>query len=316
MEEHTPRHLRYRPAGPTGTGLKSRAFQRRNALVIAICTAALAGSLAAGVHSAAQGRPTPAVRPGGEQGSAASAGSSASGGAGAVGADLDAQIHGIIDANPKYQIGVALLDLSDSSGADPDVHRYGVEDPFGAASTAKVLAAEAYYHLIETGAASLDDQLGAYPASFQLQAMIQQSDNDSWSLIMNAIGHDELADYAARLGVQYKPESNTLAPADMARILAGLYTGKLLNDADTAQLLSTMQDTNDETLIPAAVPDGINVYHKYGELGGELHDAGILAKDGRACALVVYTKAEDLSSVPERTDIIHQITGVVTDALF
>ena len=56
--------------------------------------------------------------------------------------------------------------------------------------------------------------------------------------------------------------------------------------------------------------------HKYGELGGELHDAGILDKDGRAYALVIYTKGDDLGSVPERTDIIHQVTGAVAGALF
>jgi beta-lactamase class A len=146
--------------------------------------------------------------------------------------------------------------------------------------------------------------------------MILQSDNDSWTLIMNAVGHQELTDYANSLGVQYNPEINTLAPADMARILAGLYSGSLLNAADTAHLLSTMQDTNDETLIPAAVPAGVTVYHKYGELVGELHDAAILDKDGHAYVLVVYTKGDDLGSVLERTDIIHQVTGAVADALF
>jgi beta-lactamase class A len=290
---------------------------------MATCAALLAVALPVGVHSAAQARSTSAVRSGSTTkkpapaGAAAPpAGTPAPGAAGAIDAELDAKINGIIDANDEYQIGVALLDLSDSANAGQEVHQYGVEDPFEAASTAKVLAAEAYYHLVETGAASLTEPLGAYPAAFQLQAMIQQSDNDSWSLIMDAVGHKELTDYAASLGVQYNPESNTLTPADMARILAGLYSGRLLDAANTKQLLATMQDTNDETLIPAAVPAGVTVFHKYGLLGGELHDAGILAKDGHAYALVVYTKGEDLSSVPERTDIIHQVTGAVADALF
>jgi beta-lactamase class A len=146
--------------------------------------------------------------------------------------------------------------------------------------------------------------------------MINQSDNDSWALIMDAVGHAELTEYAASLGVDYIPENNTLTPAEMARILAGLYTGALLEPADTARLLADMQDTNYETLIPAAVPAGVTVFHKYGLLGGELHDAGILARDGHAYAFVVYTKGEDLGSVPERTDVIHQITAVVADALF
>jgi beta-lactamase class A len=294
---------------------------------MAACAALLAVALPVGVHSAAQARSTSTVRsgsttkkpaPGRTAAPATPPGAPAAGAAGAAGVIdpvLDAKINGIIDAYPEYQIGVALMDLSAGTNGQ-QVHQYGVENPFEAASTAKVLAAEAYYHLVETGAASLDELLGAYPASFQLQAMIQQSDNDSWSLIMNAVGHQELTDYANSLGAQYNPESNTLAPADMARILAGLYSGTLLNAADTAQLLSTMQDTNDETLIPAAVPAGVTVYHKYGELGGELHDAAILDEDGHAYVLVVYTKGDDLGSVPERTDIVHQVTGAVADALF
>lgn len=197
-----------------------------------------------------------------------------------------------------------------------DIHEYGVTEAFTAASTAKVLAAEAYFRLVETGEASLDDPLGAYTAELQLQAMIQQSDNDSWSLIMDAVGHEQLTEYAAATGVDYAPTSNTLTPAEMARILAGLYTGTLLEPGHTAQLLGYMQGTNYETLTPAAVPAGISVFHKYGLLGGELHDAGILARDGRAYAMVIYTKGEDLSSVPERTDVIHQVTAAVADHLF
>ena len=298
---------------------------------MALCAAALAVAVGAGVHSAAQARPTAAVQSGSVADSQASASTSnaqapaaaaalqaatpATEAAGAIDAELDARINAIIDASSEYQLGVALVDLSD--GADSTaVHEYGVQAAFVAASTAKVLAAEAYYHLVETGNASLDDPLGAYSAEFQLQAMIQQSDNDSWSLIMDAVGHAELADYAASIGVDYAPTSNTLTPAEMARILAGLYSGTLLEPGHTAELLSYMQDTNYETLIPATVPAGITVFHKYGLLGGQLHDAGILAQDGKAYALVIYTKGAGLGSIPERTEVIHQLTAAVVEALF
>ena len=92
--------------------------------------------------------------------------------------------------------------------------------------------------------------------------------------------------------------------------------GSLLDSQDTAQLLSYMQDTNYETLIPAAVPEGITVFHKYGLLDDELHDVGILTQGDAAYALVIYTKGEDLSDVPERTEVIHQLTQTVTGALF
>ncbi|MDN4643146.1 serine hydrolase [Arthrobacter sp. PsM3] len=342
MEERTPRQPRYRHPGSAGFRPRFRAFRRTRAALVALCAAALAVALSAGFYSAAQTRSTAALQAASQANSqasvtgvngqtpAATAPATGSGNVaasaaalpaateapGAIDADLDAEIDSIIAANPEYQISVALLALPDGADGTGDVHEYGVPAAFVAASTAKVLAAEAYYHLVETGAAFLDDPLGAYTAEFQLQAMIQQSDNDSWSLIMDVVGHEELSEYAASMGVDYSPERNTLTPADMAHILAGLYSGTLLDPADTSQLLSYMQGTNYESLIPAAVPAGITVFHKYGLLGGELHDAGILAKDGSAYALVVYTKGADLSTVPERTEIIHQVTAAVADALF
>lgn len=224
---------------------------------------------------------------------------------------LDSEINAIIDANSQYQIGVTLIDLSDGSS-----HQYGVQAPFEAASTAKVLAAAAYYHLVETGAVSLDDPLGDYTAGFQIKEMIQDSDNDSWSLIMDAVGFSELQSYAASIGVSYDPMNNTLTPSEMASIMAGLYGGKLLNQQDTAQLLSYMQNTNYESLIPAAVPAGITVFHKYGLLVDELHDASILTNGTNSYAFVVYTKGQDESDIPARTDIFHQLTQAVVNALF
>ena len=328
MDEHTPRPSG--PPGSTGSRQRPRAFRRTRAVIVAVCAASLAVAVGLGAHSAAQARSTAAVQSGSQTAGQTSASVPPSASqpaapaaalpatpppAGAIDAELDAGINAVIDAHPGYQLGVALLDLSDRA-ASQEVHEYGVEEAFVAASTAKVLAAAAYFHLVETGEASLDDPLGAYTAEFQLQAMIQQSDNDSWSLIMDAVGHEELTDYAASIGVDYAPTSNTLTPAEMARILGGLYSGTLLEPGNTALLLAYMQDTNYESLIPAAVPAGITVFHKYGLLGGELHDAGILAKDGQAYALVIYTKGDDLSSVPERTEIIHQVTAAVADALF
>jgi beta-lactamase class A len=295
-------------------------------MILAACAAVLAVMLAASIFSSAEARPTaanftttsaattaeasasPSASPDGPAPASAPA-------ARTVDAALGVRIQAILDANSQYQIGVAVVDLSQGAGA-ADVNEYGVREKFVAASTAKVLAAAAYYHLVETGAASLDDPLGNFTAGFQLREMIQQSDNDSWSLIMDAVGHEELTAYAATLGVSYDPKTNTLTPAEMATIVSRLYSGTLLNAGNTAQLLSYMQDTNYETLIPAAVPAGITVFHKYGLLGGELHDAAILTQGNAAYALVIYTKGQDLSDVPERTEVIHQLTQAVAGVLF
>lgn len=296
--------------------------RRRTARFRRFLAGLLAAFLAAGAYGLIQASPSrtaprqasaPAASPATPQ-SVAPAG--ASNGAAAIqtvspqsGSTPDAAINNIIEANSQYQVGVALVDLG--TGV---LHQYGVEAPFEAASTAKILTAAAFYHSVETGNASLDDPLGEFTAGFQLKEMVQDSDNDSWSLLMDAVGQSSLVDYAASIGVSYDPEVNTLTTADMAHILAQLYKGSLLDPDDTKELLSYMQDTNYEYLIPAAVPDGVTVFHKYGLLDDELHDAAILSMSTGSYVLVVYTKGDDLSDVPQRTVVIQDITRAVTAA--
>jgi len=228
-----------------------------------------------------------------------------------IGPELDAQLNGIIRRYPGYQLGVALIDVADGA-----VHEYGVRGKFTAASTAKVLAAAAYYRLAETGELSLTAPMGASTAGVQIRQMIQQSNNDSWALILEALGSRRLTDYAASIGVAYDRGYNTLTPAETARTLSLLYTGQLLSAPNTAQLLSYMQNTNLETLIPAALPPEVAVFHKYGLLYGNLHDASILVRGGKAYAFVVYTLGRSPAEMTSRTRIIHLLTRAVAAALF
>ncbi len=224
---------------------------------------------------------------------------------------LGGEINSVILDHSYFEVGAALIDLSDGA-----VHEFGVTEPFEAASTAKVLAAAAYYHLVEIGEASLDDPLGESTSGWQIREMIQNSDNDSWAMIMDAVGYEKLRDYAASIGVSYEPESNCLTPAEMATILADLYSGKLINQEDTAQLLTYMTNTNYEDLIPAAIPEGITVFHKYGLLDQELHDAAILTQGDRAFAFVVYTSGSGWDDAADRPEVIHQLTRAVVAGLF
>ena len=283
---HDPHHLRSRGA--------SAAVRRRSVLMAA--AAFLAVTLIACVYTLAHALPTPG-------------GASRTSSASAAGQALrpltrtsTAPSEAIIAAHSQYQVGVALMDT-----VGGQLHQYGVGEPFQAASTAKVLTAAAYYSLVEDGSASLEDELGDFTSGFQIEAMIQDSNNDSWSLLMDAVGLARLSEYAASLDITYDPEVNTLSTADMAHLLAELSEGRLLNQEHTAQLLSYMQDTNFEDLIPAAVPAGVTVFHKYGLLDDELHDAAILSTSAGSYVLVVYTKGAGLDDVPatDRSDPRH-----------
>lgn len=224
---------------------------------------------------------------------------------------LQDSVDNILSEADEYRIGLALADVT--GGAE---RTFGDPDAFTAASTAKILTAAAYYHLVEKGEATLDEPMGDYDAAFQLRAMVNDSNNDSWLLLMDAIGHPQLTAYADSIGVAYDPEKNLLTAADMALILKKLYAGELLNADNTAQLLSYMQDTNDEDLIPAGSRAGIDVHHKYGELSGDLHDAALLSYRGSTFALVIYTENPDGAADDGQAEVIRDLTRAVEDALF
>lgn len=220
-------------------------------------------------------------------------------------------IEGILSRASGYRVGVAVADTA--GGA---VRTFGDGAAFTAASTAKLITAAAYFQRVEAGEARLDEMLGNYTAAFQLKAMIGNSNNDSWLLLMNRLGHRRLFQYAASIGVAYDPQDNLLTPGEMALVLSKLYAGQLLNPSNTAQLLGYMTDTNNEELIPAASGPGITVYHKYGQLGGALHDAALLERSGTTYALVIFTEGADSFDEAERSQTIRDLTRAVVDALF
>ncbi len=212
---------------------------------------------------------------------------------------------------PEHRIGVAIADLADGT-----LRSYGDTTEYAAASTAKILTAAAYYHLVETGERELDTPLGSFNAAFQLKAMVNTSSDDSWLLLMRDIGYPELIEYADTLGITYDPEENDLTPQDMALLLQKLASGTLLDADHTAELLGYMQETNDEDLIPAALDPRITVHHKYGVVEGYVHDAALLEADGRSYAVVIYTWGPDDADSADRIDLVHQLTREITGALF
>ncbi|ALV41243.1 hypothetical protein AU252_08845 [Pseudarthrobacter sulfonivorans] len=230
----------------------------------------------------------------------------------AVGADAeDGSVARIISRVSGFRVGVAVADT-----AGGPVRTFGDTAAYTAASTAKLITAAAYLRLVAAGEARLDETLGNYTAAFQLKSMINNSNNDSWLLLMGRIGYQRLIRYAASIGIAYDPEDNRLTPGEVAQILTKLYAGQLLNPNDTAQLLGYMQETNNEELIPAASGPGITVYHKYGQLGGNLHDAALLEHGGTTYALVIFTEGADSTDEAERTEMIHDLTRAVVGTLF
>jgi beta-lactamase class A len=225
--------------------------------------------------------------------------------------DLGTSLQSILAENEDHRIGVAIVDTRSGK-----LQTFGDVSPYLAASTAKIITAAAYYHLVETGEKSLDTPLGSFDARFQVKAMVNTSSDDSWLLLMQDIGYPRLIEYAGSIGLDYDPEQNLLTPPDMALLLTALSAGKLLNAEHTQELLGYMQQTNDEDLIPAALDPDITVQHKYGVVEGYVHDAAILSSGERSYAVAIYTWGPDDADSEDRLGIIHRLTREITGALF
>jgi beta-lactamase class A len=226
---------------------------------------------------------------------------------------LSQRISSIAQSNPQVTVGASLIDLSTGKQLNFDNTQ-----PVVAASTTKLITATAYLHQVELGNYSLSDTLDDGTAGWQLKELVNQSDDDSWQDFKTLLGSGQIQDYAHQIGLSsFEISPNTITPADEANLVYQLYQGKLLNAAHTKLLLSYMLNTNDQTLIPAALPSSYTVYNKYGELletgGNYVNDAAVVISPTRTYILTIYTNRSDELDITTRDNIIHQITQAVNE---
>lgn len=204
---------------------------------------------------------------------------------------------------------VSVIDLDNGKQ-----YNAGLDVAFRGASTTKVLTAVDYMRLVEQGSASLDTQINGASAQVMLKSLLQQSNNAAWSAFEAFIGKSNLETYAHSIGMtSFSIADNTLQAQDEALLLSKLYQGKLITATHTQLLLSFMQDTDNEQLIPAALPADAVVHHKYGYLEGELHDAAIIRYQSHTFVLVIYTNNQQTTTddYASRVALIHKLTDVV-----
>ncbi len=220
---------------------------------------------------------------------------------------LTTQLDAFID-NSTLETGVSIIDLTTSKA-----YHYGLSDtPYVAASTTKLLSASLFLRSVEQGKARLDEPLGTSIASDQLKKMIVSSDNDAWQAFNDQLGHPALQSYADSLGLlAYDPTTNLITPDDVALLLAKLYQGKLLNSQHTKLLLSYMRQANETMYIGAAIPSGVEFYHKAGYLDDRAMDGAIIDNGKHPYVLVIFTKSPSGSYDQATGDrLFHDITTV------
>ncbi len=219
---------------------------------------------------------------------------------------LEDSLTDILSAYSDLTIGITVVNIDNDY-----IYNAGYSDTaFKAASTTKVLTATYLMHQIEVGELSLQTSIGGATAETHLQRMLQNSDNTSWATLINYLGDDDIESYAHEIGMtSYAAgDYNTITTSDFAVLLTKLQKSQLISAAHRDVIYGYMQNTNNETLIPAALSTA-TVYHKWGMLWGNLHDVAIIEQEGHTYAVVIYTNYEgdtaDMNAA--QTTAIHEI---------
>lgn len=217
--------------------------------------------------------------------------------------DVEQNWRNVTAKYPAITVAAELRDADDDLAADlNETHT------FTAASTTKMITACFFLHEVEEGNRTMGDQVGPYTADFQLQQLINQSNNDSWIAFMDLLGRDNEQAYARQIGLNsFNLADNTIDTDDLATLLQKLWQGNLLNKQDTNLMLSLMQNTIEEQWIPPALAPGDTVYHKYGVLDDKTHDAAIIQHNGRNYVLVIMTDGNGDQDEGERETLFHEL---------
>lgn len=148
---------------------------------------------------------------------------------------------------------------------------------FHGASVSKLATAVTVLNKIERKEESFSKVVDGSTVDTLLTRMVNRSDNDAWASLNQLVGVDAIQQYGKIIGMDnINVYENQLSPLDVYILLKSLYFNEVLNPEDKVKLFNLMQNTQDESRIPAPIPINIPVAHKSGNYNDVYHDAGIV----------------------------------------
>ena len=242
------------------------------------------------------------------------------------------------DADPAVQ--AALEQFLSAQGGTWDIYyeslsdgafaavqsNHGAEPRSVAASVIKLFVMGAVYDAVRTGALQHD---AVYA---DLRSMITASDNDACNRLVRLLGGgDPAAGEAAvnrfaqslgcadvqmnRLMLQNNGTENYVSARDCAAILRLIYEGACVSKSASAEMLELLKGQTVNDRLPAALPQGVTVAHKTGNLSNlSCGDVGIVfspAGDYILCLLSNYSQ-NDAQTTGAMATLSRTIYDIVT----
>ncbi|MEH2362169.1 serine hydrolase [Nostoc sp.] len=210
-------------------------------------------------------------------------------------------VQNLATSNPNLTPGVFLVDLD--SGNYVDVNG---STSFPAASTIKVPILIAFFQDVDAGKIRLDEMLTMQqdmvaggsgtlqykPAGTQYAAlevvtqMITISDNTATNMLIARLGGMDalnqrfrnwgLTNTIIRNQLPDLQGTNTTSPRELGNLMAIVSQGNLVSMPSRDLMLDILRRTQRDTLLPSGLGTGARVYHKTGDIGTMLADAGLI----------------------------------------
>jgi len=226
------------------------------------------------------------------------------------------------------QVAVAVRHLG--SGASAAIEADAVMPP---ASLFKLGVLAAAYEAIDTGTLALDEALRLTPDDWAdgagilqqrigdlvtveeaLRLMIGISDNTAALALLHRLGPNAVEEAYARLGLAHShvfldDRPDTTTAGEMATLLAALAAGEVASPAATLQMLELLAQPQPQAWIEQALPAGVVVAHKSGQLPGVRNDAAIIY--GPAGPYVLVVLADNLEDAGAGEALIGTVARAV-----
>lgn len=217
---------------------------------------------------------------------------------------------------PDLTPGVFIVDLD--SG---DFFSLNGDQTFAAASMIKVPVLVAFFQDVDAGKIRLDEVLTLqqgdlasgsgdmqfagvgtqYSALETATNMIVISDNTATNMLIRRLGGMEALNQRFReWGLQQTvihnllPDlegTNTVSPKELSSLIARVSEGELVSMKSRDRLLNIMEQTVNNSLLPAGLGDGASIAHKTGDIGSLAGDTGLVdMPNGRRYAISAMVK--------------------------
>ncbi|MBD2677614.1 MULTISPECIES: serine hydrolase [Nostoc] len=214
---------------------------------------------------------------------------------------LKTTVQNLATSNPNLTPGVFLVDLDTGNYVD-----INASTSFPAASTIKIPILIAFFQDVDAGKIRLDEMLtmqqeamaggsgnlqykaaGTQYAALEVATkMITISDNTATNMLITRLGGIDalnqrfrswgLTTTVIRNQLPDLQGTNTTSPKELGNLMAIVSQGNLVSMPSRDLMLDILRRTQRDSLLPSGLGTGARVYHKTGDIGTMLADAGLI----------------------------------------